>query len=240
MEKLDPRDQLAVKAAENEQAFEQLARESELFILRCASSVCRRYITKSDDEWSIALMAFHQAVQDYSADRGSFSSFSELVIRRRLTDYQRSQMRRQPEILVSPSVFSGEAEEGGSILQQEVLEKTAVSSDHTIVLEIEAANQIFAVYGFSFFDLTSCSPKAGKTRKACASAVSWLLNEPELLSDIKLSHYLPVKKIENSVRVPRKILERHRKYIIAAVEILSGDFPCLAEYMRWIREELDA
>jgi RNA polymerase sigma factor len=43
--------------------------------------------------------------------------------------------------------------------------------------------------------------------------------------------------IEKNSQVPRKILERHRKYIVAAIEILSGEYPYLAEYLRYIREE---
>jgi RNA polymerase sigma factor len=43
--------------------------------------------------------------------------------------------------------------------------------------------------------------------------------------------------IEKNTNVPRKILERHRKYIIAAIEILSGEYPYLADYLRYIREE---
>jgi RNA polymerase sigma factor len=43
--------------------------------------------------------------------------------------------------------------------------------------------------------------------------------------------------IEKNTHVPRKILERHRKYIIAAIEILSGEYPYLADYLRYIREE---
>jgi len=31
--------------------------------------------------------------------------------------------------------------------------------------------------------------------------------------------------------VPRKVLERHRKYIIAAVVILTGDYPGLTDYL---------
>ncbi len=49
---------------------------------------------------------------------------------------------------------------------------------------------------------------------------------------------MPVTLIEKNSKVPRKILERHRKYIIAAAEIMTGDYPCLAGYMRYIREEL--
>ena len=62
---------------------------------------------------------------------------------------------------------------------------------------------------------------------------------PPLLRGIRVSGYLPLKIIENNTNVPRKVLERHRKYIIAAVEMLSGEFPYLAEYLQYIKEELD-
>jgi RNA polymerase sigma factor len=57
------------------------------------------------------------------------------------------------------------------------------------------------------------------------------------VSELRRSKQLPLKNIEKSAQVPRKILERHRKYIIAAIEILSGEYPNLAEYLRYIREE---
>jgi RNA polymerase sigma factor len=49
---------------------------------------------------------------------------------------------------------------------------------------------------------------------------------------------LPLNIIEKYTNVPRKLLERHRKYIIAALEIMSGDFPNLAGYMEYIHQEL--
>jgi len=105
--------------------------------------------------------------------------------------------------------------------------------------EIQEANQAFANFGFSFFDLSECSPKAEKTKKSCAKAVVFLLKNPLLITEIYNLKQLPLKIIEKNTKVPRKILERHRKYIIAAVEILSGEYPGLAEYMRFIRKELD-
>jgi RNA polymerase sigma factor len=57
-----------------------------------------------------------------------------------------------------------------------------------------------------------------------------------LLSELKSSKQLPLKIIENNCKIPRKILERHRKYIIAAIELLHGEYPNLAEYLRYIRE----
>jgi hypothetical protein len=83
-------DLLAAEAKNNPDSMNELINRYENFILKCASSAARAYVSKSDDEWSIALSAFTEAIKNYSADKGSFLSFAELVIRRRMIDYIRS------------------------------------------------------------------------------------------------------------------------------------------------------
>ena len=62
------------------------------------------------------------------------------------------------------------------------------------------------------------------------------LHLPEM-AEVDLSrHYTELAK---KAGVHKKILERHRKYIIAAAEILNGEYPLLAEYMNYIRKALD-
>lgn len=234
-------DQLAVQAAKNEQDMNSFIEHNEFFILRCASSVFNRYITKSDDEWSFALLAFLQAIQTYDIEKGSFFSFAEIIIRRRMIDYRRTQSKFQAEITVNPHLFSGEPSEEDEENLPGIYPDYSQINDLSELrkYEIEAANARFSAYGFSFFDLTDCSPKAEKTKLSCAKAVVYLLKNPLLLNEMFHSKQLPIKIIEKNTNIPRKILERHRKYIIAAAEILSGDYPCLAEYMRFIRKELD-
>ena len=45
-----------------------------------------------------------------------------------------------------------------------------------------------------------------------------------------------MKALSAQSKVSRKTIERHRKYIIAAVIILTGDYPILAEYMKYMKE----
>ncbi|HRX09555.1 MAG TPA: sigma factor, partial [Candidatus Limiplasma sp.] len=52
------------------------------FILTTASRALRRYITKSDDAWSVALIAFWEAVDHYREEQGGFEAYARLVIRR--------------------------------------------------------------------------------------------------------------------------------------------------------------
>lgn len=231
-------DLLVTDAKNNEDSLNKLVSQYENFILRCASSAAREYISKSDDEWSIALSAFSEAIKNYSAGKGSFLNFAELVIRRRIIDFMRGKSRYAPEVSVAPSLFGTDSQDEEDYYMQSEIAKKVSSVDDTLKLEITLANEIFLEYGFSFMDLTECSPKAEKTKKSCSKAVAYLLKNPILLNEIKIKKQLPLNIIEINTKIPRKLLERHRKYIIAAVEIMSGDYPNLAEYMRYIREEL--
>lgn len=238
---MDDFDAKAVQAAKDALLLDSFVLQNEFFILRSASSAVHRYVTKSDDEWSIALSAFVQAIKEYSIDKGHFMSFAQLVIKRKLIDYIRTQSKYSTEISIDPSDFdfNPDEEEEDAAMKIAVAKTLVHQPDDSLKLEIEAANQEFSAYGFSFFDLTDCSPKAAKTKLACAKAVVFLLQNPVLIEEMKKSKMLPIKSIEKSVKIPRKILERHRKYIIAATEIMTGDYPFLAGYMKYIQEELD-
>ncbi len=230
-------DEEAIRAALDRQAADDFIAQNRQIILRCASKCTRRYVTCSDDAWSVALMAFSEAISLYQADKGSFLPFAELVMRRRLTDFVRSEVRHSGELSVSPSVFEGvvDGDAPDAALQKSVISRTVTEEDTSVKYEIEAVGAILSSYGFTFFDLASCSPKSTKTKKSCAAAIRCLLNTPSLLSEMRTSKTLPVKAVCADTGVDRKIIERHRKYIIASAEILLGDFPNLAEYLKFVQ-----
>lgn len=232
-------DNLAVAAQSDEKTLNQFINQYGFFILKCTSKVTHRYITKSDDEWSIALMAFHQAIQGYSLEKGNFLNFAELIIKRRLIDYLRSSDKLKAEVSVDPILFDTDPDEDDEDLgiRLAVAEKISDRTNNDLKLEIEAANIIFKQYNFSFYDLTNCSPQAKKTKLACANVIQYLLANPILVNELQSSHQIPIITIVKNTNVPRKIIERHRKYIIAAIVILSGEYPNLADYLRYIREE---
>lgn len=233
-------DLLAIDAKDDIDIMNKLITKYENFILRCASSAARAYISKSDDEWSIALSAFAEAIRNYSASKGSFLNFAELVIRRRIIDFMRSKSRYASEVSVNPSLFNTDVQdEEEYFMQSEIAKKISIVEDNSIKMEITLINDVFSGYGFSFMDLTECSPKSEKTKRSCAKVVAYLIKNPIITSEIKIKKQLPLNIIVKNTKVPRKLLERHRKYIIAAVEIMSGDFPNLAGYMGYIRQELN-
>ncbi|MBQ4426148.1 MAG: RNA polymerase subunit sigma [Oscillospiraceae bacterium] len=223
--------------------FEELVRENKRWILTLASRTCGRFITESDDEWSIALMAFNEAVEGFDGEKGSFRSIASVVIRRRLTDYMRSEGRHSAELTVRPAAFEGELEEDESgalelSVRQRVAEVSmADDSGAKAHEEIAEMQEILSEYGFSFFDLAEASPKAEKTKRSCGTAIRTLVASVILMAAMRLRRLLPVKELSEKSGVVRKILDRHRKYIIASAEILDGDFPILASYLSYVKEE---
>ena len=114
----------------------------------------------------------------------------------------------------------------------------AEAAPATAADEIDAANRTFAPYGFSFYDLAACSPRTDKTRGSCARAAAALLASPLLLAELCHTHGLPVKALAKQSGVSSKLIERHRRYLIAAVLLLSGDYPMLSGYLQTLRKEI--
>ncbi len=230
----------AIRAQQNDAEMNRFVEGSKTFILRCASRTCKRFITESDDEFEIAMVAFWEAVQKYDATSGNFDSFAALVIRRRLMDFFDSQSRQTREIVAGHSMTweDDEVHENGIIAEvQKVIVRDAEKNSDAIREEIEALGDILKEYGFTFFDLAEASPKAAKTKKSCARAVNWMLATAERVFRMRKSKSLPVKTISAALNIAQKILERHRRYIIASTEILDGDYPFLSEYVNYIRKE---
>ena len=172
-----------IQAQNDETAMNQFIDENRKFIKACAYHAVKHFVNESDDEWSVALIAFHEAVQSYDGSKGDFRAFAQMVIRRRLTDYIRSEARHSGEILMAPGSMDGDTEDEEEItaLEWEVRKRSVdlsvqkggfASPRPTVKDEIEAVQQILSRYGFSFFDLAECSPKAEKTKRSCAEAVA--------------------------------------------------------------------
>lgn len=230
-----------VARAQQDRAFlEDFLKESQPFILRAASRCAGFAVTRSDDEFSVALFAFYEAVRTYDAEAGAFPAWARLIISRRLTDHYRAVRRFSSEVPLAPQVFDGavESDDADAEVQRAVVEKIANPATATAAEEIETANALFAPYGFCFYDLGKCSPRAEKTRKGCAAVVATLLHTSDLFRQLERTHTLPVQALAQHSGVKKKLIERHREYIIAAALLLRGEFPTLAAYLQTIRKEV--
>ncbi len=238
--KADKLNKRAAAAAGDEDLREELIREQESIILRTASSACGRFVTKSDDEWSVALGAFSRAIDIYSPEKGDFLPFSQMLIKRELIDFYRSQRGAAHETPVAPYILEGggEPEEDTEGAYRAVVRASRETADTGMKEEIAEANEMLMRYGFRFYDLTECSPQQDRTRQECAAAVRYMLSDPDMMEGLKKSRKLPVRALAKASGISKKTLDRYRKYIIMCVLILEGDYPHIADYLKYIREEV--
>ncbi len=212
--------------------IENLVTDYRGFILKTIYGITHRHADIHQNEYSVALEAFIESVHAYDRERGHFLSFSRLVMRRRIIDYLLSQRTQMLETAVDPEhLFRLRAIRDQSDAQD-------FNQDENLELkwEIEALAEILSSYSIHFSELVRVSPHSEKTRKSCAAASSVLANHPDLVEEMRHSKALPLKTLVEKTGIPRKTLERHRKYIIAVAEIVYGDFPFLREYVRSIVE----
>ena len=221
----------AVRARTDEPFLERFIEAHEAFVLRCASRHAGFAVTRSDDEYSVALLAFYEAIKGYDPASGPFGAYASLVIGRRLADHYRSQHRFDAETPLAPQTFDGtvDRESADAAMQQ------AVSAQEGI----EAANTVFEKYGFAFYDLAASSPKSDKTRRSCAAAVGTLLHSPVLFASMQSAHSLPIKALAQQCGVSARTLTRHRDYIVAAALLIDGDYPILCTYLQTMRKEAE-
>ena len=64
------------------------------FIIKTVSQITGQYVTLNQDEMSIALLAFNEAIDKYEEEREEFLPFAKVVIRSRVLNYLEKEQKR--------------------------------------------------------------------------------------------------------------------------------------------------
>ena len=213
----------------------QLITDYQPFIAKLTSRFSRKYIDPSrDDEFSVALDGFNEAIQKFSPESGrSFLGFAETVIRRRLIDYVRKEQKFQHAVPYSAfDVVDDEDQVVNPVEMQQALRQYEADRDSEARrLEIIELTGLLAKFGISFAELADASPKHVDSRQLLFGIARTLAQSDEMMELLLAKGQLPVKQLLSVVDVSRKTVERNRKYIIAVALIYHGQFPYLQDYI---------
>ena len=202
-----------------------LIKEYMPLIVKTISSITGRYVSvENDDEFSIALIAFKEAVDKYREDRGSFSSFVKLVISSRIKNY-----------LVKENKFNNvdsieELKDNGIDISD--VYHTPIESSDDLSIEIVNLKEEINKFGFSFEDLVEEAPKHDDTRKRAINISENVNSDVLLKSFMYEKKRLPIKQISMKFSVTEKIIKRSKKFIISVVIILDKNFRNLKLWIR--------
>lgn len=194
------------------------------FIIKSISDVTGRYVScENDEEISIGLLGFHEAIERYDNEKGHFLSFAKLVIGSRIKNYLKGENRHQHSSL-------DELVDKGIDFKDEYLESK--EDNGILVEEINKLKEEISSFGFSLEDLVNEAPKQQATRKNAISLSEKISEDEEFTSFMYLKKRLPIKRIVLKFSVTEKVIKRSKKFIISVVIIIDKNFSALKNWIR--------
>jgi len=203
------------------------------FIKAEASKFLSRPCTEQDDEFSIAMIAFHEAIQGYSQIRGAFLKYAALLIRSRLIDYQRKETRHRGNV----SLYAENDDDDRALIESIADQKDYFEESENLEAtqqEIAELSRVMAEFGVSFSDVSENSPKQERTLESCRKAVLYASENRHLLDELLRTKRLPLAELVAGSGADRKTLERHRKYILAMLLIQTNGYEVIRGHLRGV------
>ena len=185
-----------------------------------------------EDELSIAMLAFYEAVLSYEKSRGAFLPYAARAIRNRLIDHYRTESRHG-------NVISLHAPAGGDEESGQLLDTLPDARDEIGAYELRTASQQeiqefgaqLARFGLSFSDVADNCPRQDRTLAACRRVLDYARANPELLNKVAETGKLPMNELALGSGTERKTLERHRKYLVAILLAFTNGYEIIRGHL---------
>ncbi len=229
------------KELESSQNGDELARQniirgSRPYILNVVSRVTRKYVTWSDDEASIGLLAFNKAIDSYGPDKGTtFLSYAYCLIKRDLINYYYKNTSHQNEVSLDHHFNNSQGNDDFPISVEEIeislkeYNRKVESSD--LAGEISEFDVALGGYNIGFEELEASSPRHRDTKELIHKIIRDFMRDEELILIFINKKILPATAISKKYGYSLKTIEKHRKFIIAMVVLkLHPEWEYLASY----------
>lgn len=216
------------EAKKDSKACDRLIEEYMPFIRSETSKFLKRDPSADDDELSIAMFAFYEAIRNYTPLKGTFLRFAALQIRSRLIDNYRRERRHQGQISLDTPI--GNEDDGLTLLdtmQDESCPLEELGVREATQQEIAHLTAQMEDFGVSLTDVADNAPQQQRTLAACQKAVCYARHHAEVLEEFLRTKRVPLTKLAEGAGVEKKTLERHRRYLVAVLLICTNGYEIL-------------
>lgn len=230
-------------AKKNPEAAELLIETYMPFIKTQTAKVIKRIPQEeNDDELSIAMFAFYEAIMHYNQKKGSFIKLAETAIRNRLVDYIRKEQRHRGTLSLETPVYEdGDEETKRTIMEGLTAGKSEIDRSEEIMAaadEIQQFSRQLMDFGITLTEVAEACPKQERTLNVCLKLLEYARCNPKVLEQLLKSKKLPVQLICEETGVQRKTVERHRKYIVAIMLAFTNGFEIIRGHLCQLKQEV--
>ncbi|WP_278046745.1 RNA polymerase sigma-I factor [Clostridium sp. DJ247] len=220
------------KAKKNQKELNKLIETYKPFIASTMQKKTGRFLEYGyDDELTIGMMAFKEAVESYDKSKGKFLNFAKMVITLRSIDYYRKN-EKYKEMVYLQGIYEAENEVEYSEMENKAIEEYQGKEENEMrKLEIMQYKNELKKWEIEFFQLVQASPKQQNLKKLYKEVAQVIVHKSDILNELISTKRLPIKEVQKHIPIHRKKLERGRIYIIATVIVLIGDYEFIREYI---------
>lgn len=190
------------------------------FILNTISNLKNEYIqVENDEEVSIGLMAFTEAMHRYDKNKGRFLSYAQLVITSRVKTFWEKEQKNKHYCIDE--------------LENSNLNKSNSHEEINLREEILIFEEELNRFGIDFEDLIDASPKHKDTRERAIDIALKTSNEKDLVNHIYEKKRLPITKISERFLVSVKIIKKSKVFIMASIIVIVNNYNNI---LNWIKD----
>lgn len=213
-----------IKNTEDTVKRNQLIRDYRPFILQTIVVLKNAYITsENDEEFSVGLEAFNEAIDRFDDSKGAFLPFAKLVIESRLKNFWEKEAKMRHELMDPQSdAFKNVPD--------------TTSMENTIILrqEIYKLEKALELFGLDFNKLVKLTPKHADTRTNIIGIGLSAAKFKEIVSVLYEKRKLPIKLVSQKTNASLKVVKTH-KYYLTTVIIASNEK--LSAIIEWLSEK---
>ncbi|WP_162264992.1 RNA polymerase sigma-I factor [Aneurinibacillus sp. XH2] len=212
----------------------ELLQQYRPFIGTTVSKVCKRYIHQThDEEFSVGLEAFNEAISQYSSDKGSsFLSFADLVIRRRVIDFIRKNKQRALFVSLDETADPESPEYNVWDVQAAIEQHQAKQDAEMRREEILHYRERLREFDIELEELPEYTPRHADARKNMIHIARMIADNKKLREAFLEKKKIPVKYLLQFISFSRKTVERNRNYIVAITLIFIENYQYLRSYIQ--------
>lgn len=194
---------------------ERLLRHYKPYVINAVGHISKKYVSWSDEEASIGLLALNKAIDTYKYEKGrTFLNYVYLLIKRDLIDFFRKEQRNQ---LLSLDIEDDVNPHSNYEVIKSMEEYQKKEQSNNLVEEILELNEALSNYQISFEELEKYSPKHKDTRETLTKLADTFCEDEEFVYIFKKKKKLPVTLFSKRTGYKIKTIERYRKYIVTLI-----------------------
>ncbi|RXJ01775.1 RNA polymerase sigma-I factor [Anaerobacillus alkaliphilus] len=222
-------------SAQNGDQFvrEKLIRHYKPYVLNTVGHICKKYISWSEEEASIGLIALNKAIDTYDSSKGrTFLNYVYLLVQRDLIDFFRKEKNERHVSLNANVIDEGNLQTNYEVEQSlQRYEKEKQAND--LVEEILELSEELEKYQINFEELEKFSPKHKDTRESLFELVERFVEDQECVEQFIKKRQFPTTMFVKKTGYKVKTIERHRKYIVTLILLkLHPQWILLGQYIQ--------